>query len=68
MRALLVSAMLVVAFGLMAFLALPEPACAGNCGIKPIKPIPPIGCTDLVGVCVCDAQGQNCHWQWQCVE
>jgi hypothetical protein len=41
--------------------------CAG-CGIKPIeiKPIPPVGCKDMVQVCVCDKRG-NCEWQWACV-
>lgn len=52
---------------LLALLALsPSAAAAGNCGIVPIKPIPPVGCRDLSPVCVCDAQG-NCAWQWQCV-
>ena len=37
------------------------------CGIEPIRPIPPLGCSDLVGVCVCDENGDNCFWQWQCV-
>lgn len=46
----------------------PEPVCAsGQCGIQPIKPIVPIGCRDVVPVCVCDANGRNCRWEWQCV-
>jgi hypothetical protein len=45
----------------------PEPACAMNsCGIKPLKPIPPIGCTDMCAQCQCDANGQNCRWVWVC--
>ena len=38
-----------------------------GCGIKPIKPIPPIGCKDLLAECVCDNRGENCHWEWKCV-
>lgn len=32
-----------------------------NCGIPPI---PPVGCK--VGPCVCDQNGQNCHWTFVC--
>jgi hypothetical protein len=42
-------------------------AYAGSCGILPIKPIPPIGCKDLRPECVCDADGNNCHWDWVCI-
>lgn len=41
---------------------------ADSCGITPIKPIPPIGCTDLQPVCSCDAAGKNCRWTWACVK
>ena len=37
------------------------------CGIKPIKPIPPIGCRDLVAQCVVDGNG-NAWWQWVCLK
>ena len=40
---------------------------ASGCGLVPLKPLPPLGCRDLVPVCVCDEDGQNCHWTWQCV-
>ena len=48
--------------------AAPEPACAGvgSCGIMPIKPIPPIGCTDLCAQCQCNADGSDCRWVWNC--
>lgn len=46
----------------------PTPACAGDCGIVPIKPIAPIGCTDLKPECVCDQTGQKCYWRWVCVK
>lgn len=37
------------------------------CGIQPIKPIPPIGCRDLVAQCVLDKEGRS-YWQWVCVK
>ena len=40
----------------------------GSCGFTPFKPLTPIGCRDIAPVCECDAQGQNCHWRWICVE
>ena len=43
------------------------PAKAQQCGIMPIKPITPIGCRDLMPMCVCDQSGMSCHWQWVCV-
>ena len=44
----------------------PEPACAyrGTCGIKPIKPIPPLGCTEMCASCQCSADGSDCDWVW----
>lgn len=41
---------------------------AAGCGITPIKPIPPIGCSDLKAKCTCDASGQKCSWEWECVK
>jgi hypothetical protein len=48
--------------------AAPEPACAyrGTCGIKPNKPIPPLGCTDMCAQCQCSADGSDCQWVWVC--
>ena len=57
---------LVVTVAAAALLLTPSPACAGNCGLKPLKPLTPLNCRDLVAVCVCDAQGQNCRWEWHC--
>lgn len=45
----------------------PSAVCAAGCGIKPIKPIPPIGCKDLEAQCECDEQGAKCKWTWRCV-
>ena len=44
-----------------------EVASAGGCGLKPLKPLPPIGCKDLVAVCMCGTDGKTCQWEWQCV-
>ena len=48
--------------------AAPKPACAGvgTCGIMPIKPIPPLGCSDLCAQCQCNANGSDCRWVWNC--
>lgn len=47
--------------------AAPETACAsGNCGLKPLKPLPPLGCTDLCAQCQCNANGSDCRWVWNC--
>ena len=51
----------------VALLMTPPPACASGCGLKPLKPLPPLGCKDLVAVCQCDGRGQNCKWVWMCV-
>ena len=38
-----------------------------GCGLKPLKPLVPLGCKDLVAECRCDSQGRNCRWEWVCV-
>ena len=49
-------------------LVAPSPACAqSGCGLQPLKPLPPLGCKDLVAECRCDSNGQNCRWEWVCV-
>jgi len=65
---------LIVMFGIVVMVALAlvagsGPVCAsGNgCGLKPLKPLPPLGCKDLVARCQCDAKGKNCVWVWDCV-
>ena len=50
----------------------PDPACAtqNGCGFKPLKPLVPLGCKDLVARCQCerDADGfMQCRWVWDCV-
>lgn len=45
----------------------PVEACAySGCGMRPMKPMIPMGCRDLVAVCTCDERGQNCRWEWVC--
>jgi len=63
---------LVIAVALAGLLSLFVPmsvAEAAGCGIQPIKPIPPIGCKDLVAQCECvrTRQGLVCQWVWTCV-
>ena len=52
-----------------ALLMAPSPVCASasGCGLKPLKPLTPMGCKDLVAQCRCDSRGQNCRWEWVCV-
>ena len=40
---------------------------AQGCGLTPLKPLPPLGCRDLVPQCRCDSSGSNCQWEWVCV-
>lgn len=40
---------------------------AWACGVKPVAPIPPVGCGKQVAICFCDQHGGNCRWQWVCV-
>jgi len=42
------------------------PAWSG-CGVKPVKPVAPVGCRDLVAQCECDERGERCRWRWVCV-
>lgn len=56
----------VVALSLLAPLQV-APAAQNGCGLKPLKPLTPLGCKDLVARCVCDANGANCKYEWVCV-
>jgi hypothetical protein len=42
---------------------------AAICPIEPIelKPLPPIGYSDMVHACACDSTGLNCGWVWVAV-
>jgi hypothetical protein len=50
------------------------PGCsqAMSCGIElvPLKPLPPLGCSDLKRECVCDTSKTpaKCGWAWVCVK
>lgn len=39
---------------------------SAQCAIKPIKPIPPLGCKDVTPQCVTNSNGQS-YWTWICV-
>lgn len=61
------------AFAVASLLALvllqtaPAAAAAASCGLTPLKPLTPLGCSDLVAQCQCDSRGENCSWEWICV-
>lgn len=38
-----------------------------GCTFVPFKPFIPLGCSDLVPVCICSNAGM-CSWVWQCVQ
>lgn len=38
-----------------------------GCVLKPLEPLPPIGCDRLKAVCICHSTG-DCHWEWICVD
>lgn len=63
-RILLIAATLLLAFSLT---VVDTTSAQSGCGLKPLKPMVPIGCADLEAVCQCDVRGQNCRWQWVCV-
>lgn len=56
------------AFAVCLLLTIPAvaPLAFGQCSIKPIKPVPPIGCKDLIPQCVADNSG-HASWTWACV-
>jgi hypothetical protein len=43
------------------------PFALGDCVIQPSPPSPPPGCAALTPDCICDVQGQDCHWIFHCV-
>ena len=67
-----------ILFGVSVLLSLgmvlvnPDPVCAAQgCGLKPLKPLTPLGCDDLVARCQCspDSNGTlHCEWVWDCVQ
>lgn len=38
-----------------------------SCGMMPMKPMTPMGCSDTQAVCICDGSG-DCSWIWICTE
>ena len=45
----------------------PEVCATGGCGLRPLKPLTPLGCSDLIAQCQCDEDGKNCTWGWVCI-
>jgi hypothetical protein len=67
MKRWIMAVLVAIVVGLAGLATAPVCVSGNGCGIKPIKPIPPIGCKDLVARCQCDAKGKNCVWVWDCV-
>ena len=65
-RLVLIIMVMVLAILASGMLSTPVTAQSG-CGLKPLKPLRPLGCKDLVAECRCDSQGKNCRWEWVCV-
>jgi hypothetical protein len=42
-------------------------ATAADCVIEPSPPSPPPGCISMEPDCICDVQGQACHWIFHCI-
>ncbi len=64
MRAIVLSTVIAAALGLAGY----APVAATGCGIKPIRPLTPLGCKSLELECVCDEHAEKCAWQWRCVK
>lgn len=48
---------------ILLMLLAPLGAYAGGCGLRPLTPL---GCDRESARCVCDKNGRNCHWQFEC--
>lgn len=53
--------MFIVLFTLPGLIVPAQAQFSMKCGVAPI---PPLGCK--IGDCVCDSNGNNCHWQVIC--
>jgi hypothetical protein len=57
--------------GIAMLLYAATPVCAETgCGFAPIKPLPPLGCQDIVARCQCDRDADGalqCRWVWDCI-
>ena len=56
----------VTALVLAASLVTGGAALAGYCGYPPYPPYPPYGCSAMRPVCVCNATGTRCWWEFVC--
>ncbi len=66
MKVLVLVLMMLLATAALVAPSMPVNAQSG-CGLKPLKPLIPLGCKDVVAQCTCDNRGKNCHWEWICV-
>jgi hypothetical protein len=66
-RTVILASVLLVSAGSASSVPQGRASAANSCVITPIRPIPPVGCKDLVARCVCDENGDNCRWEWTCV-
>ena len=63
------AAMVIMVMSMTLGVTVPASAQQG-CGLKPLKPLPPLGCKDLVARCVItvDDDGRTKGtWVWDCV-
>ncbi len=44
-----------------------SPGITDVCGLPPLKPLPPLGCQDLVAECQCTGRPGRCSWVWRCI-
>lgn len=61
---------ILLAITALLFMAGQTSVSAASCAIEPpsVKPVPPVGCKDMIHECICNSQGQNCQWVWVCVK
>jgi len=67
-RVLLVTIVIVSTLSLAPVLPPVVAPAQSGCGLKPLKPLTPLGCKDLAAQCRCDSNGRNCRWEWVCVK
>jgi hypothetical protein len=41
-------------------------ALAEDCGIAPVTPVPPVGTSQCTAICMCNEDGERCHWEFSC--
>jgi|HubBroStandDraft_6_1064221.scaffolds.fasta_scaffold32211_5 hypothetical protein len=56
---------LMIALAIVSGVTIASPVYAQSlqCGLKPL---PPVGCKSEKARCICDADGDNCQWEFVC--